>query len=212
MLLATLDDRIQGEKRRTRLTARFRDLRFVLCPLWLLLLVLLASGCVRARAKALPSGPPLDVPAPPPRVVLPIEAEAPPPQTVPSPEEPRRPPAPAARPRPAVPAAPADAPRAAEEPPKPPPPAVPPATTALQTTPVSEQGEVERAIRATMARATADLNRIDYRALNANARTQYDTAKRFIQQAEDAIRMKNLPFAKNLADKAATLAVQLGGQ
>ena len=52
-----------------------------------------------------------------------------------------------------------------------------------------------------MARASADLNKIDYRALNANARTQYDTAKRFIQQADDAIRMKNLPFAKNLADK-----------
>ena len=57
-----------------------------------------------------------------------------------------------------------------------------------------------------------DPAKVDYRALNANARTQYDTAKRFIQQAEDAIRMKNLPFAKNLADKAAALAVQLGGQ
>jgi hypothetical protein len=91
-------------------------------------------------------------------------------------------------------------------------PAAPPATTTLQTTPAAEQGVVERAIRATMARAGADLNRIDYRALNANARTQYDTAKRFIQQADDAIRMKNLPFAKNLADKALALAVQLGGQ
>ena len=60
-----------------------------------------------------------------------------------------------------------------------------------------------------MARAGGDLNRIDYRALNADARTQYDTAKRFIQQAEEAIRAKNLPFAKNLADKAAVLATQL---
>jgi uncharacterized protein (DUF885 family) len=100
-----------------------------------------------------------------------------------------------------------------EEPPPAAPAAAPPTpTTTLQTTPAAEQGEVERAIRATMARASAGLNRIDYRALNANARTQYDTAKRFIQQAEDAIRMQNLPFAKNLADKAATLAVQLGGQ
>jgi len=159
---------------------------------------------MRVRANTLPS-PPLDVPAPPPRIVLPAEAEAPPPQPGP-PDEPRR--APAPRPRPA---APADAPRASEEPPKPPPTA-PTATTTLQTTPAAEQGEVERAIRATMTRATAELNRIDYRALNANARTQYDTAKRFIEQAEDAIRMKNLPFAKNLADKAAALATQLGGQ
>ena len=57
----------------------------------------------------------------------------------------------------------------------------------------------------------AELNRIDYRVLNTDARSQYDTAKRFVQQAEDAIRMKNLPFAKNLADKAAALAAQLGG-
>jgi hypothetical protein len=159
---------------------------------------------MRARANTLPS-PPLNVPDPPPRIVLPLEAEAPPPQPGP-PDEPRRAPAPA-RPRPA---APADTPRAAEEPPRSAPTA-PPATT-LQTTPAAEQGEVERAIRATMTRASADLNKIDYRALNADARTQYDTAKRFVQQAEDAIRMKNLPFAKNLADKAATLAAQLGGQ
>ncbi len=63
-----------------------------------------------------------------------------------------------------------------------------------------------------MSRATADLNRIDYRVLNADARTQYDTAKRFIQQAEDAIRLRNLPFAKTVADKAAVLATQLGGR
>lgn len=176
-------------------------------PLCLLLLALTVPGCMRARAKTLPAGPPLDVPAPPPRVVLPVEVtvEAPPAQPpVPSPEEPRRP-APA-RPRPA-PAPPVEPPRVAEEPPRPA--ATPPATTTLQTTPAAEQGEVERAIRATMTRASADLNRIDYRALNKDARMQYDTAKRFIQQAEDAIRMKNLPFAKNLADKAAVLATQL---
>lgn len=182
---------------------------------WLLLCVIAVAGpgCMRARAKSQPAGPPLDVPAPPPRVVLPLEAEAQPvQQPPPSPEEPRKAPTPPpARPRP--PAVPADTPRIVEEPPKPAAPAPPPATpaaTALQTTPAAEQGEVERAIRATMTRAGADLNRIDYRALDKGARTQYDTAKRFIQQAEDAIRMKNLPFAKNLADKAAVLAAQLG--
>ena len=202
---------VHGGKRRTRLTAGLRDLRRCSWPLWLLLLVLIVPGCVRARARTLPNGPPLDVPAPPPRIVLPLElpleAEAPPAQPVPLPQEPRRAPPPA-RPRPA---APSDTPRTAEEPPRPAP-ATPPATTTLQTTPAAEQGEVERAIRATMTRAGADLNRIDYRALNADARTQYDMAKRFIQQAEEAIRMKNLPFAKNLADKAAMLAAQLAGQ
>jgi outer membrane biosynthesis protein TonB len=107
------------------------------------------------------------------------------------------------------------------EPPKPePPPVEPPkpveelpkAPPTLQTTPATAEGEMERGIRASLARATADLNRIDYRALNADARTQYDTAKRFARQADDAMRMKNLVFAKNLADKAATLAAQLAGR
>jgi hypothetical protein len=107
---------------------------------------------------------------------------------------------------------PADTQRAAEETPRPAPatPATPPPATTL--TPAAEQGEVERAIRATMTRASGALNRIDYRALSTNARTQYDTAKRFVEQAEDAIRTKNLPFAKNLADKAAVLAAQLSSQ
>jgi hypothetical protein len=41
-----------------------------------------------------------------------------------------------------------------------------------------------------LTRATTDLNRIDYRALNADARTQYDTAKRFVTQAQEALRAK----------------------
>ena len=170
----------------------------------------LLSGCARARAKTVPSLPPLDVPVPPARIVLPLEAEAEPPPPAPPAEEPRRTQAPPARPRVAAPVEAAKPP--AEEPP-PPAAAGPPAPAAtLQTTPAAEQGEVERAIRATMARASSQLNRIDYRALNADAKLQYDTAKRFVQQAEDAIRMKNLPFARNLADKAAALATQLGGQ
>jgi hypothetical protein len=178
--------------------------------------VALASGCAHVNAtKAMPQPPPLDVPAAPPRVIMPLEADVPP---VPSgPEEPRRPATPPVRPRAAAPVEPkTEAPKAAEAP-KPEEPArpvapPPPPETALQTTPASEQGEVERGIRATMARANGDLGRIDYRVLNADARAQYDTAKRFVRQAEDAIAMKNLVFAKNLADKAAALAAQLRGQ
>ena len=185
------------------------------CDPWLMSLMLLAgltNGCARAGAKTLPPLPPLDMPAPPPRIVLPMQAEVEPQEPSPVTEEPRRAQPAPARPRPAAPAASS----AAETPPPPVPastqPSVPPApSTVLQTTPASEQGEVERAIRATMTRAMAELNRIDYRVLNTDARSQYDTAKRFVQQAEDAIRMKNLPFAKNLADKAAALAAQLGG-
>ena len=81
-----------------------------------------------------------------------------------------------------------------------------------KTTPAAADEELERGIRATLARASADLDRVDYRRLGADARTQYDTAKRFILQADDAVRAKNLVFARNLADKAFALATQLLGK
>jgi hypothetical protein len=174
----------------------------------LCLCALLASGCARARANTVPSLPPLDVPKPPPRVLIPVDVVAEGPDPEPVPEEPLELPAPPP-PRRATPPAPAAQPvKPAEEPPKP---AAAP-TTALQTTPPAEQDEAERTIRSTMTRASGDLNKVDYRLLNAGARTQYDTAKRFIEQADDAIRLKNLLFAKNLADKAAVLAAELLGQ
>jgi outer membrane biosynthesis protein TonB len=180
-----------------------------------------AAGCARAKAKTVPDAPALDMPAPPPRDVELTETEPPPPATLPS--EPAR--ATTPRPRPAPPTAPRtnnneparnEAPKPAEA--APPPVEIRPAEeaprppTTLQTTPAQAEGEVERTIRATLTRATSDLNRIDYRVLNADARVQYDTAKSFLRQADQAIRAKNLVFAKNLADKAAALATQLGGK
>jgi hypothetical protein len=159
--------------------------------------------------------PALAMPEPPPRDVEPTEVETPPPVplvTEPSRNTPARPrpvaPPPRTEPKPEPPKpeppAPVEAPKPPEEPAKPP--------TTLQSTPATAEGEVERGIRASLQRANADLSRVDYRALNADARTQYDTAKRFVRQADDAIRTKNLVFAKNLAEKAATIAAQLAGR
>ena len=180
------------------------------------LAALLAAGCTHAAAKTSPDMPALEMPPPPPRDVEPSGVvEAPPP--VPLATEPAR--NTPARPRPAPPlprpepskveppkpeAPPVEPPKAAEELVRPP--------TTLQTTPATAEGEVERGIRASLQRASSDLNRVDYRALNRDARTQYDTAKRFVAQADDAIRTKNLVFAKNLAEKAATIAAQLAGR
>jgi hypothetical protein len=179
----------------------------------LLFLPWLAYGCAHPRANTIADVPPLDVPAPPPRDVEPNGTEAPPPMPLvsePARENPVRPrPTPREQPRPEAPkpeaakpeALPAEPPKPAEDP-KPP--------TTLQTAPTQVEGEVERGIRASLAKATTELNRVDYRVLNADARTQYDTAKRFIGQAEEAMRAKNLVFAKNLAEKAEALAAQLG--
>lgn len=171
------------------------------------------AACTHAQAKSTPDMPPLAMPAPPPRDVEPSDVEAPPP--VPLVAEPAH--TAPARPRPA-PAPRNEQPRT--EPPKPEPPATEPPKpaeepkppTTLQTTPPAAEGEVERGIRASLQRATADLNRIDYRALNTDARTQYDTAKRFVRQAEDNLRTKNLVFAKSIAEKVATIAAQLAGR
>lgn len=203
--------------------ARMQDCgRFVLAVLHFCVAALLVSACASAQAKTAPNSPPLEVPAPPPRDVEPNDVEVPPPVPLveePARRAPARPPAtpgrgqPAPRaeaPKPAEPpkvepAPPVvEAPKPAEEPPRPP--------TTLQTTPAAAEGQVENAIRNELARATADLNRIDYRALNSDGRTQYDQAKRFITQAQEALRTKNLVFARNLADKAAALAAQLGGR
>jgi hypothetical protein len=187
-----------------------------------LLAALEAPACIRAHAKTTAELP-LDMPKPPPRVVEANDPETPPP--VPLPGEPVRtnparvrPPTPRVevprapadqQPKPpeSAPAAPADVVKTPEEAPKP---ATPPAT--LQTTPTQREVEVERKVRTQLTQATNDLNRINYQALNADGRTQYDTVKGFVRQAEDALRAKNLPFASNLADKAAALAAQLGGR
>jgi hypothetical protein len=173
----------------------------------------LASGCVRARARTTPDPPALDVPLPPPRLVE--AAETPPPEPLSLPAEPAR----STLPRPKTPPAPVqqqtesskppEPPKAPEEPPKEP---KPPAATTLRTTPTQQEGELERRTRGLLLEATSNLNRIDYGRLNPDAKGQYDSAKGFVRQAEDALRTQNLVFASYLADKAATLAAQLRGK
>jgi hypothetical protein len=175
-----------------------------------------AAACAHGQANTIAELPPLQMPEAPPRVVEPAEPTLP--AVVALPDEPRTnlpprptPPQRTDAPRPSEPpksdqAAPAatEQTRPAEETPRPP--------TTLQTTPTQREGEVERRVRILIAQAMNDLNRVNYQALNADARNQYDTAKRFAIQAEEAVRGRNLVFANNLADKAAALATQLLGR
>ena len=179
----------------------------------LLLALALTSACTRAHAKTTPESPALDMPLSPAREVEPSDTETP--QPVPLPQEPahnapprprptvarEQPRAEPAKPEPPKPELPPVEPPKPEEPPKPP--------ALLQTTSATEEGETERWIHEKLTRANSDLNRVDAARLGPGARTQFDTAKSFIRQAETAVRAKNLVFAKNLAEKAAALAAQL---
>jgi hypothetical protein len=177
----------------------------------------MTAGCFHASAKTVGASPPLEMPPPPARVVETVEAPPPPPP-LPLVEEPARQPVrppPARLPAPRVVEAP---PPPKPEPPKVEPPADPPKVAddapkppTLQTTPPGTDGDVERRIREVISRANASLKRVNVRALNAEARTQFDTAKRFIEQAEAALKKRNLEFAAKLADKAKDLAAQLAG-
>ena len=185
---------------------------FRLCAA-LALTVAAASACTKAKPATVADGPPLAMPAPPNRVFAlpeePIPVQAPPPEIADA-EPPKPAPPRAARPR-AAPAPPAEAQR---EPEPPPPvaaaPAQPEPGRELRTTSSAADANAERQVRDLLQKATRDLGRIDYRKLSNEGRSQYDQAKRFADQAEQAIKERNFVFASTLAEKAATLASQLG--
>jgi outer membrane biosynthesis protein TonB len=167
------------------------------------MLALASGGCATARAKTPVAPTPLDVPAPPPRIIVPPDPElTPPPPTVtevtPKPQTPARRPA-APRPETKV-----EAPKPAD----PPVVAAVPAATLQQTLPTTAR-EAARLVREQLARAKDDLKRVSYGALSADAKSQYDTANRFVAQAELALKEGNLVFAAKVAEKAAGLAASL---
>jgi hypothetical protein len=177
----------------------------------LVALAVAATGCASLHAGSDPAGPPLATPLPPPHTIPAVENDAAPPV----PPAASGPTPVVVRPARRVPAPKPDktSDKASDKTEAAPPAAVPAPPQAnaplppLQTT--ANVTEVEKNIRARIARATRDLDRTDYRALSTERRTEYDTAKRFIEQAEDALKVKNLVFAGQLADKAATLAAAL---
>lgn len=177
------------------------------------LVALLGSGCAKPRAASMPVAPPLEVPAPPARGFLPPEQplpaaasvpEAPVPAiapTVPRPPAPRRagglPVEPEPRPDPAPAAGASGSPDPSRE---------------LRAASAAADAQAERAVRDTLARSTRDLGRVNVSRLSADGRAQFEQARRFAQQAEQALATRNLLFAATLADKAASLAADLAGR
>ena len=152
---------------------------------------------------------PLEIPEPPPRVAMdPVPAVIAETPATPVPEKP--PTAPVARPAgqtsPPPPAVvsgpPAGPPPAATtaEPVKPtPPPELRPAGPAGRT-PTAAQ------VRDRVMRTKRALDLIDRRRLNAGKRSDYDSARRFLSQAEAAVKDNNLLLAESSVEKAETLA------
>ena len=98
--------------------------------------------------------------------------------------------------------------------PETPPPATDPVPAQPQTSPLRlpQTGDgtaVSRQVTDIIERTRRTLNGIDYGPLSNVRKKAYDDAKRFAQEAEDALKQSNLVFAKELADKAERLAKEI---
>jgi hypothetical protein len=180
-----------------------------------LLATALCAGCAKPPPEVAPELPPLAAPPPPARLLPPLAGGPIEGATTPSPPEAGRPSTPARRRDGARPESPRQEPKAAE---------LPRAEAALegqrpeeeageatpapvlQLAPTRESDVTEETIRQQLTHAARDLNRVDYGALSADAKAQYDTAKRFMVLADQAIKARNFVFARTLADKAGVIA------
>jgi hypothetical protein len=183
------------------------------------------AGCAKAKPSVEPELPPLEAPPPPPRLLPPlVGGPIETPAVTPPPPEAGRPPAPARR-RPEGPRTgdngatrqeprPADAPKTEPlgDATRPPEEVSPPEQAPILQLAPAESDANEQAIQQVLIRATRDLGRVDYRALSPDAKAQYDTAKRFMVLADQAIKDRNFVFARTLADKAAVIAGVLVSQ
>jgi hypothetical protein len=187
-----------------------------------LVAALAAAGgaCARKPPAVAPPPPPpaLEVPVVPPRVLAPVSEPEPPPVQEPEPaqaprrERPRTPPRPAGSGQPAEgrePGRPAEAPVEGASPEARP---AGQAAAPLRTPQTANDAEAERRVRDTLGRASGVLGKVNRSALSADAQAQYDAARRFVDQAQDALRVRNYMFAAYLADKAEALARGLQGR
>jgi hypothetical protein len=166
----------------------------------LLALALLSAGAA-ACAKTAPVVPvdiALAMPAPPARLLIPVElpeyvelvpelvVEASPPPSPPRPPQVSR--------QTEKPAAPAPPPVEA------PPPVLQPTTTTTRLT------ELEQRIAGLIASAEQRLKGVNFRELGVQARAHFGQARDFIRMANDALRNRNYVYAESLATKANTVA------
>ncbi len=176
---------------------------------------MLASGCAKTQAASVPDGPPLAVPAAPPRVLAPRADEPlaenppePPPATTPPPTNASQPPRPRPRP-PTTATTPVEEPKPAETP------APPPVTTeapVVRPVPTQADAAADRRVRDVMRRAATDLQTVDYQKLSADGKAQYERRSASTSRPKQALKDRNYAFALTIADKAAAIATELQGR
>jgi hypothetical protein len=170
----------------------------------------MAAGCANAKAQAaLPDATPLTIPQAPPRVVVP-------PAPDPPPAPPEAPPASSTSTAANPPASSGRSTRETRPVTPPPQPATPPATpppaptspaTPLETQ--ANQSELEKKTSDLLASAEAALLKINRATLTGDGKAQWDAANSFVTQAKAALKVKNVVYAWQLADKANTIATLL---
>jgi hypothetical protein len=165
----------------------------------------LASACSANPART-SAAVPLEIPEPPPRVAMdPVPAAEPQAASVP---------VTASRPTAEIPQS--APPRTAAAAPAPTPPPTP-TVQAIEPTrpspppdllPAGPPGRTPTAsqVRDVLTRTKQKLDSIDRRRLNPGRRADYDSARRFLAQAEAAVKVNNLMLADSSAEKAETLA------
>lgn len=176
---------------------------------WLCLVA--ATGCARTRPVAAPAVVALDVPPPPARVIsTPPEPVAPVESTTVERPAPATRPSRSGRTASARPEAPKPAEARAESGSETPASAAPEVTAApaplLRTPQTADESNAEKRTNGVLERATQLLDRVNATTLGQQARQQHETARRFVDQAKQALVERNYVLASYLADKAETLA------
>jgi hypothetical protein len=168
------------------------------------------TGCASKAVQAVEDHPALTVPPVPPRAIEPAPLpETPPVEPV---VEPPPPPTTTAKPTRSRPATEKPAPQPVEPPPDTTAaaaPANPPPVPPLRTATTPSGPEAQRQVRDILERAATILAKVDYQKLSDDRRANYNSAKNYMQQADEALKKDDVTLARSFADRAENIAKQL---
>jgi hypothetical protein len=182
------------------------------------------AACAKPKPAPPPVPPPaLEVPVVPPRVLSPVPveaAEAAPTDAGASSPTPAQPTRPRPKPEGTSQQRPGESPQGepsktetsqSENPTEPAKPAAP-EPSVLRTPQTPDNAASARQIGEVLSRTRRDLASVNVAALASDARAQFENARRFVDQADAALKARNYMFARYLADKAEALARGLQGR